>query len=106
MFDLLILPPLSDGSPAGPNLELDAAFGEMERAAQGKHETQSGTPVDPAVPPDWKLTATSAAELLDRTRDLRVMTLLAIARLHVDGLPGFAAGLAVLQAHLETVWEH
>jgi type VI secretion system protein ImpA len=106
MSETLVLPPLSDGSPAGPNLELDAAFGEMERVAQGKPETQYGNTVEPAVPPDWKQTAALATELQERTRDLRVMTLLAIARLHTEGLPAFAAELAVIRWHLETLWEH
>ena len=63
----LALPELAEHPPAGPNLELAPAFGEMERAAQGKAETQFGSTVEPATPPDWKAAAALAAGLLDRT---------------------------------------
>ncbi len=106
MADLLNLPELTDGSPAGPNLELDAAFGEMERAAQGKPETQYGNTIEPAVPPDWKETASLANSLLERTRDLRVMVSLAVARLHLSGLPAYAEVVAMIRQHLDTMWEH
>lgn len=105
MTDPITLPELPDGSLVGPNLELDAMFGEMERAAQGKPEVQYGNAIEPAVPPDWKETAAQATALLQRTRDLRVMTHLAIARLHLEGLPAFAQELAVIRCHLDTLWQ-
>ena len=46
------------------NLELDPDFGALERAAQGKPETQYGNTIEPAIPPDWKETATLAVGLL------------------------------------------
>jgi len=51
------LPDLADGTPCGPDLELDPAFGELERSAQGKPESQFGDTVQPATPPDWEETA-------------------------------------------------
>jgi type VI secretion system protein ImpA len=100
------LPDLADGTPCGPDLELDPAFGELERSAQGKPESQFGDTVQPATPPDWEETARLAEELLARTRDLRVLTLLAIARLHLTGLPGFSAVLALISSILQDRWEH
>ncbi len=99
------LQPLTDESPAGPNLELDAVFGEMERAAQGKPETQYGDTVEPATPPDWKETAALAESLLQRTRDLRVLVPFAVARLHLTGLPAYAEIVSIIRHHLETMWE-
>ena len=104
MSETISLPELLDGSLSGPNLELDAMFGEMERAAQGKPEVQYGNAIEPAVPPDWKETCVQARALLERTRDLRVMTHLAIARLHLEGLPAFAEELSVIRWHLDTLW--
>ena len=40
-----LLTPISDDEPCGPDLEYDAAFGEMERAAQGKEDQQFGDTV-------------------------------------------------------------
>ena len=104
-LDTISLPDLSDDAPAGENLELHADFGALERAAQGRPETQYGKTIEPAVPPDWKEAAALAESLLERTRDLRVMTHLAIARLHLTGLPAFAEGLTLIRTQLQTRWE-
>jgi type VI secretion system protein ImpA len=99
------LPDLSVEAPAGENLELDLAFGALERAAQGRPETQYGDTINPAVPPDWVETETIALDLLERTRDLRVLTHLAVARLNRSGIPGFAEVLAQIRDQLENRWE-
>jgi len=104
-LDSTPLPDLSDSAPAGENLELDPDFGALERAAQGKPETQYGDTINPATPPDWKETQALATTLLDRTRDLRVLTHLAVARLHLAGLPGFAEVLTQIRDQLENRWE-
>ena len=100
------LAPVSDDSPAGENLELDPDFGALERAAQGKPEVQYGNTIEPAVPPDWKETASLADGLLGRTHDLRIMVHLAIARLHLEGLPGFARVVALIRHELDEDWAH
>ncbi len=99
------LPPLMDGTPAGPNLELDPAFGELERAAQGKPESQYGETVEPAVPPVWKDVAALAESLLERTRDLRVMALLAAARLHLHGISAYVATIGQIRQQIEAAWD-
>ncbi len=91
--------------PAGPNLEFDASFGALERAAAGKPEQQYGSTLIAAEPPNWQDVKEQAAELLDRTRDLRVLVLLAVSRLHLDGLPGFVDALTLIRELLETRWE-
>ncbi|HSU04406.1 MAG TPA: type VI secretion system ImpA family N-terminal domain-containing protein, partial [Acetobacteraceae bacterium] len=95
---------ISDDSPAGPNLEFDADFGALERAAQGKAEQQYGSTIIPAEEPDWKEVAALAQALLGRTRDLRVLAHLAVARLHLGGLPDFAEALQLVRQLLETRW--
>lgn len=100
-LDTLSLP---GETPAGENLELHADFGALERAAKGKPEVQYGNTVEPAAPPDWKEAAALAESLMDRTRDLRVMVHLAIARLNLTGIPAFAGTLTVIRQMLETLW--
>jgi type VI secretion system protein ImpA len=100
------LPELDAAAPAGPNLEFDAAFGELERAAQGKPEQQYGDTVIPGEEPNWKEVAALAAALLERTYDLRVMVHLAVSRLHLAGLADFVAVLGMIRQQLETRWEH
>ncbi len=101
-----LLTPLGDEAPCGENLEYDPAFGELERALQGKAEVQYGATVVAAEPPDWKLAKSLATDLLSRTRDLRVGVSLAQALLRTDGLSGFAAGLTVVAGLLEKFWDH
>jgi type VI secretion system protein ImpA len=91
--------------PAGPNLEFDADFGALERAAQGKPEQQFGATIIPAEDPDWKSVDALATALLERTRDLRILGHLALARLHLSGLPAYAQIVSVIRQLLEARWD-
>jgi type VI secretion system protein ImpA len=96
---------VSDGSPAGPNLEFDAEFSALDRAAQGKAEQQYGDTIIAAEEPDWKDVEAQALGLLDRSRDLRVLGHLAVARLHLGGLPDYAEVLTLTRQLVETRWD-
>jgi type VI secretion system protein ImpA len=96
---------VSDGSPAGPNLELDAEFSALDRAAQGKAEQQYGDTIIAAEEPDWKDVEAQALALLERSRDLRVLGHLAVARLHLGGLPDYAEVLTLTRQLVETRWD-
>jgi type VI secretion system protein ImpA len=100
-----LLEVVSDDLPTGPNLEFDSDFGALERAAQGKPEQQYGDTIIPAEEPDWKEVESQAGALLERTRDLRVLGQLAVARLHLSGLPAYAEVLSMTQQLLETRWD-
>jgi type VI secretion system protein ImpA len=107
---------LDADAPAGPSLEFDADFGALERAAQGTPERQAGNSIIPAEDPDWKEVAQLAADLLERTHDLRVMVHLAVARLHLSSqrhsapigapLADFTAVLGLIRERLANRWEH
>ena len=100
------LPDLAADAPAGPNLELDDAFGALERAAQGTPERQAGDKVIPAEEPVWRDVAEQAEALLARTYDLRVLAHLAVARLHLGGVSDFAPVLITIGDMLDGRWEH
>jgi type VI secretion system protein ImpA len=100
-----LLAVVSEDAPAGPNLEFDADFGALERAAQGKPEQQYGDTIIPAEEPDWKEVAHQADALLERTRDLRVLAHLAVARLHLSGLPAYAEVVSMTRQLLEARWD-
>jgi type VI secretion system protein ImpA len=100
-----LLAVVSDDLPAGPNLEFDPDFGALERAAQGKPEQQYGDTIIPAEEPDWKEIDSQASALLERSRDLRVLGQLAVARLHLSGLPAFADVMSMTQQLLEARWD-
>jgi type VI secretion system protein ImpA len=104
-LDATTLHDLSDDAPAGENLELDPEFGALERAAQGKPETQYGDVINAATPPDWKETEACAVALLERTRDLRVLAHLAVARLHLAGPLAYAQVLGQIRSQIENRWD-
>lgn len=97
---------VSAESPCGDDLEYDPAFGEMERAAQGKPEQEMGDAVIAAEEPDWRNLKSKSLEVMSRSRDLRAATYLTRALMHTDGIPGFADGLELLRALLEQHWEN
>lgn len=96
---------VEDTAPSGPNLEFDPDFGALERAAQGEPERQAGDTIVPAKEPDWKLVDAQATALMERTRDLRVLSHLAVAKLHLSGLPAYADLLAVVRQLLQDRWD-
>jgi type VI secretion system protein ImpA len=105
-LDLTVwLDAVDDAAPAGPNLEFDPEFGELERAARGEPERQAGDTLVAAKEPEWKVVEAQAAALMERTRDLRVLGHLAVARLHISGLPAYADVLGLARQLLETRWD-
>lgn len=100
------LTPLSEESPCGDNLEYDAAFAALERAAAGEPERRSADKVIAAVEPRWSDVAEAARELLGRTRDLRVVMHLTHAALNMEGVAGLASGLKLTDGLLQAFWDH
>lgn len=93
--------PIGEEDPCGPNLEYDPVFQDLERAAEGKPETQFAD----AEPPDWKQVKSLALQLLQRSKDLRVVASLSNAVLELDGWPPFAASVALMQQLLTNYWD-
>lgn len=100
-----LLEPISPDQPCGENLEYDADFGELERAAEPVAAQAIGESVVEGQEPDWQDVCRMAQDLLQRTKDLRVAVLLARALLHTQGLPGFREGLMVLRGFIERYWD-
>ena len=100
-----LIQPVSDDLPCGEDLEYDPAFQQMEAMLQTKSEQEFGDTVIPGSGPDWKGVGKQALDLLERTRDLRVLSYAAISQLHTDGLGAFRDGLEALNACLETYWD-
>jgi type VI secretion system protein ImpA len=99
-----LLEPVSFDQPCGENLEYDADFGELERAALPKPEQEYGKTKIEAQEPDWRDVRNRAVELFGRTKDLRVATYLARAALRIEGLDGFRDVLAVVRGLIEKYW--
>jgi type VI secretion system protein ImpA len=100
-----LLQPISADAPCGADLEYDPAFLELDRLSETKPEQQMGDTIVPAQEPDWKVVSERALDLLAKTKDLRIAVRLTRARLHTDGLPGFADGVTVVRSMVESFWD-
>jgi len=101
-----LLEPISDDAPCGDDLEYDAEFGELERAAEGKPGHVMGDKEIPPEPPRWEDVNEAAEALFSRTKDLRVATHLAHAQLNTHGFTGLADGLEVVNGLVHQYWDN
>jgi type VI secretion system protein ImpA len=100
-----ILSTLDPRLPCGEDLEYDADFLRLQQSAAERSEQQFGTTIIPAQPPDWREVEKQALALLERTRDIRVISHLARALTETRGLPGYADGLTLCVDALERYWD-
>jgi type VI secretion system protein ImpA len=96
--------PIAGENPCGPDCEYENDFLALSQEVAGKPEQQFGDTVIPAVEPDWRKVDSMARELLERTRDLRVISWLTLANTHLSGVEAFAAGLRLTRVLCENFW--
>lgn len=96
---------ISPDAPCGPDLEYDQDYLALERAAQGKPEQQYGATVIPAEEPVWADVVERATAALERTRDVRIVQLLARGLTHTEGLAGFASAFKLTRDLLDRFWD-
>ncbi len=92
-------------APCGIDLAYDPAFMAFEQEVKGKPEVQYGETIMAEVMPDWKSLLPQALHLLERSRDLRLAVPFSRALLHMQGIAGFAIGLALIEQLLARHWE-
>jgi type VI secretion system protein ImpA len=100
-----LLEPIAGPAPCGEDLEYSAEFAALQAAVAGRPEQQVGALIVPAAEPDWHDVVARSRDLLRCTRDLRVACRLTQALLHVQGLPGLSAGLALVRGCVEDHWD-
>ncbi len=106
MIDLdQLLAEASESPPCGPDLEYDAAFLELEQASRGKPEQQYGDTLVPAEEPAWPQVRRIAEQLLGRTKDLRIATMLVQALVFTEGFQGLKPGCDLLVGLIERYWD-
>jgi type VI secretion system protein ImpA len=93
--------PVSPEKPAGEEIAYDSAMQELEKALQGKPETQFSAAEDP----NWKEILQLSVGLLKRSKNLRVNVVLTLALLKTEGLTGFRDGISLLQKSIEQYWD-
>jgi type VI secretion system protein ImpA len=100
-----LLAPISDDTPSGEDLEYDAEYLALERAAAPKAERAVGDNVKAAEDPDWDKVIELAEAVLGRSKDLRAAVHLTTAWMRTSGMPGWNAGLALVRGLLEHFWD-
>ncbi|HXS04980.1 MAG TPA: type VI secretion system protein TssA [Rhodanobacter sp.] len=101
-----LLAPVSDESPAGPDLEYDPEFLALERAAAPKAERAIGDTVKAAEEPDWDKVVELSEAVLSRSKDLRAAVHLTAGWMRTSGMPGWSAGLGLIRGLLERFWDN
>jgi type VI secretion system protein ImpA len=101
-----VLAPVSVEPPCGPNLKGTLEWAEFERIAQGKPAQYVGKDVVAAAEePRWADVVKRAADLLGRSKDLRIAVHLVKASLRTRGWQGLADGLTLIRQLVEQYWD-
>src|SRR5690606_7754378 len=90
----------------GENLEYEADFLALMQALQVQGEQQFGQTIIPAQVPDWTRIVRLVQDLLDRSADIRLLVVLAQARLQTGGLPALVEVCDWLLSALLHGWVH
>src|SRR5690606_13821928 len=90
--------PISEAAPTGQDASYEPTF-EQIKGEIDKLTSVTGEPVD------WRLVVSGGTELTKTvTKDVRVLSWLALARLHVEGVRGLAEALSGFQQVCASVW--
>nr|WP_283099322.1 type VI secretion system protein TssA [Pseudomonas sp. MWU15-20650] len=100
----MLLTAVSATSPCGEDMEYDADFLHLERAAKGQPERSMGDSILPAEPPEWRGIQQQSLDLLARSKDLRITHFLLQSALALQGVAGLAEVLALINALLREYW--
>jgi type VI secretion system protein ImpA len=102
------LAPIAADDPSGRDLDYDPLFQKLLAAAEpGREEIDGGDGRKLFVPRkrDFRQIRRDAQRLLEVSRDLRVLIILAEALAVTEGVSGLAAGLRLISRNLQDHWE-
>lgn len=95
---------LPGNSPCGIEIDYDPEFLELENMVSAKAEQQYGDTIIPAAPIDWSRALTKANELLEKSKDYRLCSIITRALTHKHGIQGTLKGLETIHALTENCW--
>lgn len=98
-----LLQPLSQDNPCGENLEYVPDFIMLQSRLQPKLAAEYGDFVEAAEPINWTETERECLDLLQKSKDVRLIIILMRCRLRRIGLAAIAEGTEVLAALL-SIW--
>jgi len=96
---------ISAESFCGVNLEDDSGFQNFFFSAEGTPERYDGQKSIPAEPPDWRIIKKQALEYLEKTKDLKLISVLMESVISTEGVLKFEQCLRGLSALINEQWE-
>jgi type VI secretion system protein ImpA len=103
-YDQDIISDIPGDSVCGVNLEDDSGFQNFFFESQGTPERFDGQSTISAEPPEWRTVKKQAIEYLVKTRDLKLISVLAQSVLNTEGLFKFEQCLNGLSQQVKTHW--
>ena len=100
-----LLEPIETDSTCGPDLSSSTESYELDDSMRGKPEVQYGNMTQQAEEPNWSDVEKQCEGYFTRSKDLRVITYLAIVWLCRRGYPGFRDGLKLLEQTICNYWD-
>lgn len=104
-YDQEIISDIVGDSVCGVNLEDDSGFQNFFFESQGTPERFDGQSTIPAEPPEWRTVKKQAIEYLAKTRDLKLISVLAQSVLNTEGLYKFEQCLSGLSQQVQSHWQ-
>lgn len=104
-YDQKISSSVSNDDVCGVNLEDDSGFQNFFFESQGTPERFDGQTTIEAEPPDWRAVKKQALEYLEKTRDVKLICVLAQSVLNTEGIFKFEQCLAGLAVQVTDHWQ-
>ena len=104
-YDQEIISDISGDTVCGVNLDNDSSFQNFFFESQGIAERFDGTSTIPAEPPEWRTIKKQAIEYMKKTRDLKLISILAQAALNTEGIVKFEQCLNGLSQLAQDKWQ-
>lgn len=96
--------PVTPEQPSGPSLRDSPEYSALVELARGTPAREMGGSVIPASDPNWKDVKAGAVALLYKTRDLRLVQLLGLSLLKLEGISGLADVLGIIRGLIANQW--
>ena len=96
---------LAGENVCGLNLEDDSSYQNFFFTAQGTPERYDGENTIPAEAPDWRAVKKAALPFLEKSKDIKLISVFAQAVLNTEGIEAFSQCLAGLAKLIDDEWQ-
>src|SRR5215216_4044197 len=90
----------------GQEIDYDPEFISLENMVAVKNEQQYGNTIIPPTPIDWSKALIKALNLLGKSKDYRLCSIITRALTHKYGIKGALKGIEAIQRLTDTSWHN